>query len=140
MRDVFVDTAGWIGLINRSDQLFVQAQQTLKSLRLRKAMLVTTEFVLIEVADALSSPALRFQTATFIDGLRSLSQVRIIPLSQDLLLAGWSLYRQRPDKEWGLTDCISFVVMGREQIVEAMTSDHHFEQAGFVKLLTASHP
>lgn len=101
MRRVFVDTAGWIGLINRSDGLHVQAQQVLGDLRRQKAQLVTTEFVLIEVADALSSPALRFQTVAFIDSLRSYSQLRIIPLSQDLLAAGWSLYKQRPDKEWG---------------------------------------
>ena len=44
------------------------------------------------------------------------------------------LFRQRPDKQWSLTDCISFVVMRRESITEALTGDHHFEQAGFVVL------
>ena len=41
----------------------------------------------------------------------------------------------RLDKEWSLTDCVSLAVMEKEQIKEAFTSDHHFEQAGFVKLL-----
>jgi predicted nucleic acid-binding protein len=45
------------------------------------------------------------------------------------------LYRGRPDKEWSLTDCISFVVMGERSLTEALTSDHHFEQAGFTALL-----
>ena len=48
---------------------------------------------------------------------------------------GWQLYSQRLDKEWGLTDCISFAAMTRENIVTAFTSDHHFEQAGFAKLM-----
>ncbi len=52
-----------------------------------------------------------------------------------LLEAGWALYKQRPDKDWGLTDCISFVVMQREVKARAFTSDQHFAQAGFVKLL-----
>ena len=45
---------------------------------------------------------------------------------------GLGLYESRPDKEWSLTDCISFVVMKKEGIVEALTEDRHFEQAGFV--------
>jgi hypothetical protein len=48
---------------------------------------------------------------------------------------GWALYADRPDKYWSLTDCISFVVMKDHQITEALTGDHHFEQAGFVALL-----
>lgn len=136
MHKVFVDTAGWIGLINRSDDLHAQAQQVLNTLRQQKALLVTTEFVLIEVADALSAPSFRLQTIAFIDGLRRLAPLRIVPVSHELLTDGWTLYRQRPDKEWGLTDCISFAVMEQEQIFEAVTSDRHFEQAGFVKLLS----
>jgi predicted nucleic acid-binding protein len=45
------------------------------------------------------------------------------------------LYHLRPDKQWSLTDCISFLVMSEEGITEALTADHHFEQAGFVALL-----
>jgi len=57
------------------------------------------------------------------------------PLSEALLARGMALYRQRPDKAWSLTDCISFVVMGDERLTEALTGDHHFEQAGFAPLL-----
>jgi len=52
------------------------------------------------------------------------------------MASGWTLYQQRPDKEWGLTDCISFVVMQEQGISEAFTSDHHFTQAGFTILLS----
>lgn len=60
---------------------------------------------------------------------------RIEPCSDQLLQEGIDLYDQRPDKDWSLTDCISFVVMRKQSITEALTGDHHFEQAGFVALL-----
>jgi predicted nucleic acid-binding protein len=104
-------------------------------LREQNVQLVTTEFVLIEVADALSAPAIRTQTVAFINGLRHLAILYIVPANSSLLADGWMLYSQRPDKEWSLTDCISFVVMTHEHMTRAFTSDHHFEQAGFIKLL-----
>lgn len=96
---------------------------------------MTTEFVLLEVADALCQPRIRSQTIVFINRLRVLPELRIVPVSQNLLTDGWMLYSQRDDKNWGLTDCISFVVMEQGKITQAFTSDRHFEQAGFVKLL-----
>ena len=62
--------------------------------------------------------------------------LEIVPVSQSLLADGWALYCQRCDKDWGLTDCISFVIMTQRQIMQAFTSDHHFEQARFINLLS----
>lgn len=107
----------------------------MRDLRMRRTRLVTTEFVIIEVADALSSPVLRAQTVAYIEAMERFPLLTIVPSSPELLAAGWALYRQRPDKEWGLTDCISFAVMTERQLTDAFTSDHHFEQAGFRKLL-----
>jgi uncharacterized protein len=135
MATVFVDTVAWIALLNTSDGLHSNAQQTLRTLRSQKVRLITTEFVLLEVADALSSLSIRMKTVTFIDGLRKMSGLQIVPASQTLLMEGWTLYGQRQDKEWGLTDCISFVVMDGQQVTQAFTSDHHFTQAGFTCLL-----
>jgi len=70
-----------------------------------------------------------------LQNIYQLKSTKIVTLSQDLLQSGLSLYEQRSDKDWGLTDCISFIVMQREQIQEAFTSDKHFEQAGFIRLL-----
>ena len=61
--------------------------------------------------------------------------VEVLPLSEALFRQGFGLYRQRLDKEWGLTDCISFMVMQERGITEALTADHHFRQAGFLALL-----
>jgi predicted nucleic acid-binding protein len=135
---VFVDTAALIALLNPRDLLQPQALSVLRSLRRQKTRLVTTEFVLLEVADAFSAPAVRARTMAFIDGLRREPDVRIVPVDPGLFAEGWTLYCRRPDKAWGLTDCISFAVMTREAIGQAFTSDHHFEQAGFAKLLVAS--
>lgn len=134
---VFVDTAAWIALLNSRDTYHLPARQIMERLRQQKAALTTTEFVLLEVADALSNPPIRSQTVTFVDSLLELQApaLKIVSISRSLWLEGWSLYKQRPDKEWGLTDCTSFVVMNLEQITQAFTSDHHFEQAGFINLL-----
>ncbi|PIG95464.1 PIN domain-containing protein [Gloeocapsopsis sp. IPPAS B-1203] len=135
MDKIFVDTAAWIALLNTSDTLHQSAFQVMNQLKQQKVFLLTTEFVLLEVADALCAPNVRAKTITFVNGLRQLNILEIIPISQTLLNNGWQLYSQRLDKEWSLTDCISFVVMMQEQISTAFTSDHHFQQAGFIKLL-----
>jgi uncharacterized protein len=132
---VFVDTAAWIALANADDELHSRAAQIMSGLLTQKARLVTTEFVLLEVADALAAPNLRSTTIQFINRLRQAPILRIISLSEDVMADGWTLYSQRLDKSWGLTDCTSFMVMLREQITQAFTSDRHFEQAGFTKLL-----
>ncbi len=135
MRKIFVDTAAWIALFNRRDALHHQSRQLMERFRQQDIVLVSTEFLLLEVADAFSDSAIRGLTVEYINRLRRWKNLQIIPVSQSLLTEGWELYSQRSDKDWGLTDCISFVVMTQENIAEAFTSDHHFQQAGFVKLL-----
>ncbi len=134
MNIVFVDTAAWLALINDKDGLHEQAKQVYVGLLRRNIALVTTEFVFLEVADGLSNPLLRQKAVAFLNRLRE-DLLEIIPASSELLDKGWSLYGRRPDKGWGLTDCTSFVVMDEQGIVEAFTSDQHFTQAGFQRLL-----
>ena len=61
--------------------------------------------------------------------------LEIIHVNAELIEQGWELFKTRMDKEWSLTDCISFVVMKDRGIIKAITSDQHFEQSGFEKLL-----
>jgi predicted nucleic acid-binding protein len=135
MPTVLVDTAAWIALVNTRDELHNRAAQTMAELRRRNVALVTTEFVLLEVANALCTSAWRAKGVKLIDGFRAVSNLRIIPADTMLLAEGWELYRSRLDKEWSLTDCISIVILQKELIQQVFSSDHHFEQAGFVKLL-----
>lgn len=132
---VLVDTAAWIALVNTRDELHDRAKQIMAELRDGNVALVTTEFVLIEVANAFCASAWRGRAIKLIEGLRSLPNLRIIEADSSLLSDGWQLYCERLDKEWSLTDCVSIAVMEKEEIKEAFTSDHHFEQAGFSKLL-----
>jgi len=131
----FVDTAAWIALVNRSDTLHEQAKAVMNQFRKEKCGLVTTEFVLLEVANSLSKSPFRDLTVGYINGLRRLRPVQIVPASTKLFHTGWLLYASRSDKEWSLTDCISFETMKEMGITRAFTSDHHFEQAGFIKLI-----
>lgn len=135
MRYVFVDTSAWISLIDTDDQSHATATQKVEELVQQNVRFVTTEFVLLEVADGFSRPKNRAAAIAYLNGLRQMAWVRILPLEQRLLREAWALYCRRIDKDWGLTDCTSFVVMEREAITEAFTSDRHFEQAGFAKLM-----
>ena len=135
MPTVLVDTAAWIALVNTRDELHFRAEQTMAELRRGKVALMTTEFVLLEVANALCTSAWRAKAVKLIEGFRSLPDLLIVPADTILLAEGWELYRSRPDKEWSLTDCTSIVVLQKEHIEQVFTSDHHFKQAGFVTLL-----
>lgn len=132
MSACFADTFYHLAFANRTTNGHERSRALTKSLRSR---IVTTEFVLLEVADAMS---LRASRSAFLQLLRiqqASRAVEIVPVSSSLFRQGIELFGQRPDKDWPLTDCISFVVMQERGIREALTADRHFEQAGFVALL-----
>ncbi|MGI9067212.1 MAG: type II toxin-antitoxin system VapC family toxin [Pyrinomonadaceae bacterium] len=129
---LFADSAYYIALLLESDQdhdRAIEIAQTLVS------PIVTTTCVLTEVANSLSAVRHRQTVVRLIDRLRANENVRIVSSDDLTFISGVDLYRNRPDKDWSLTDCISFVVMNREGITEALTADHHFEQAGFNALM-----
>lgn len=132
---VFVDTTAWLALANRSDRLHAPAVEINQSLLSRGVRYVTTDAVLTEVANALARPPLRQTAIRFLDAVFSSRWVTILSVDRTTFARGWQLYKSRPDKNWGLTDCISFVVMAEEEIHEAFTCDRHFQQAGYTCLL-----
>jgi predicted nucleic acid-binding protein len=91
--------------------------------------------VLLEIGNALSRRRYRAAAVQLLSSLHSDSSVEVVDLSADLYTKAFDLYRDRPDKEWGLIDCVSFVVMEARGISKALTADEHFEQAGFRALL-----
>jgi hypothetical protein len=133
MRRVFADTFYFIALLSPNDQAHRTAVEFSDGYDGR---MVTTDWIITEMADGMAAPASRQKFISFLDMLRADPDVFIAPLDKDLQEEGLKLYRERPDKSWSLTDCISFVVMRREGLIEALTGDRHFEQAGFVALLT----
>ena len=132
MKRVFADTHFFIALLNARDEAHARAAQIESGPRLH---LITTRWVLAEVADAMSSPAYRTRVAMFLNLAKTNPWVRILGPSDALFEQGCDLYAKRPDKDWSLTDCISFVAMANEGLTEVLTGDRHFEQAGFKTLL-----
>lgn len=96
---------------------------------------VTTTAVLTELADGFARSGDRNAIVRFISDLRGDLDIDIVTADEALFEAGMQLYASRPDKDWSLTDCMSFVVMQQQGILEALTGDRHFEQAGFIALL-----
>jgi predicted nucleic acid-binding protein len=94
----------------------------------------------LELVNAYSQPLYRPIDHAIVARLRFKSVCEWIAASSDLFHEGLELHRQRADKEWSLTDCISFVVMQRRGITRSLTHDHHFEQAGFEALLRRDPP
>ena len=132
MKTVFADSFYFFALNNDRDPRHGQAVEFLRAYTGR---LWTTNWVLTEIGDGLCRQANRHSFLLTVDTLRQDQNVTIEPWSEELFDAGIKLFADRADKEWSLTDCISFVVMNREGITEALTGDHHFEQAGFIALL-----
>ena len=96
---------------------------------------VVTEQVIWEAVNYLSEPRSRQAAHVLVDHMKNDPACELIYASPELFHAGLSLHRERPDKEWSLTDCISFYVMRERKIKRALAYDHHFEQAGFEALL-----
>lgn len=132
MSPVFADTFYLVAFLNPADAHHERARVVSRELRRR---VVTTSWVLTEVADALCDPPNRRHAARLRQLLSASPFIRVVAASEELFQAGFDLFEARPDKEWSLTDCVSFVVMERERLTEALTGDHHFEQAGFTALL-----
>jgi predicted nucleic acid-binding protein len=89
---------------------------------------------LIEIGNSLARSN-RSAAVAFIDSLYSTYNINVIPVENTLLHRAIGLYQKRDDKEWGLIDCISFIVMDDQGLRNALTSDEHFQQAGFRALL-----
>jgi hypothetical protein len=89
----------------------------------------------MEVADALAESESRSRVADFISHLRQSSACEIVPASRELFDSALGIYNQHADKQWTLTDCVSFAIMKARNVTEALTGDKHFEQAGFIALL-----
>ena len=128
----FADPSYFLALLNPDDTSHAAARNASAALA---DTILSTDWVLTEVTDAMCRGHNRVKVVSFLRMLRRREDVVLLPASRELFDRGLQLFGDRPDKEWSLTDCISFVVMGERSLTEALTSDHHFEQAGFTALL-----
>lgn len=137
MGDIFADTSGWAHLFDPREPHHTSASQIYGHIRQRGRKFITTNYVISELASLLISP-LRIpkpQIIWYVEGLRTSRDVEIVHIDHTLDSRAWELFNERRDKVWSQVDCASFVIMSQRHITEALTTDHHFEQAGFICLL-----
>ncbi len=137
MADLFGDTSGWGSLVDPTQPFHTLAAGIYRAARQQRRLIVTTNYILAEIVALLTSPLRipRPAVVAFVDGLKTSPYVEVVHVDAALDGDAWQLLRGRQDKEWSLVDCASFVLMQRRGIAEALTTDYHFEQAGFVRLL-----
>ena len=128
MKQIFGDTFFYIALLNPRDRAHRDAITTARELT---GQIVTTRAVLLEVGDALCAHPLRAKFVEFIQSLSEDGDTIIVDVDAQLFGRALELFHRRPDKDWPLTDCISFTVMSDMAITDALTADDHFRQAGF---------
>jgi predicted nucleic acid-binding protein len=128
----FIDTGYWHALVDRQDGHHARAVRLSHSLT---GPFITTEAVLTELGNGLAGSRWRAWSVQLLDDIVSSDSIDVVTVTADLFQRALALYTSRPDKEWGLTDCISFVVMRDRGIAEALAADQHFVQAGFRALL-----
>jgi predicted nucleic acid-binding protein len=131
MSVVFADAFYFVARLNRRDQHHERVVSFSRDFRSR---ILTTDWVLMEVADALAKSESRARIREFVLHLRQSGVCEVVPASRELFDRALELYHQHADKQWTLTDCVSFVVMREAGITQALTEDRHFEQAGFTAL------
>lgn len=129
---MFVDTGFLFAISTPRDRLYARS---MKWAAVLNGPMLTTEYVIWEMVNALSSPKDRRQSHALLESIQSSPRWTIVPASSSLYTSGLAMHRQHGDKEWSLTDCISFIVMRERAVQRALTHDHHFEQAGFEALL-----
>lgn len=137
MSNLFVDTSGWGNLVDISQTYHHLAVQFYQKRTAQKYQLITTNYIISELVALLSSPLRipRPKTIAFIEGLKQSSYVTIIHIDSTIDNLAWELFVKRQDKDWSLVDCSSFIIMEKYKLTDALTTDHHFEQAGFIRLL-----
>ncbi len=132
MNKLFVDTLFVVALVNQKDQFHGQAKTAAD--QFAGYPLITTDAVLLEIGNALSRNY-KSEAVDIIERFLSAEDIEIVHLTPDLFAQAFDLYKDYIDKSWGLTDCVSFVVMKGAGITSALTFDRHFLQAGFQVLM-----
>ena len=134
-RRLFLDTSFLVALENRDDPFHGRAKQLDRQLMSEACTLLLHWGILLEIGDGYARIGRRNKGLQLLEKLSREEGYHVYPLTESLLEQASDLYRARPDKDWGLTDCVSFILMRQEGISEALTADVHFRQASFTPLL-----
>lgn len=132
-RSIFLDTSFVLAYVFKDDTYNSKALKLQNEITKENIIVLTTDLILVEVANSLSKVKFRHEAVITINNLQKAANV--LPVDRNVFQDSWDLFVKRTDKEWGLTDCYSFVIMEKHGIKQALTTDKHFEQAGFEILL-----
>lgn len=132
---LFLDTAFVIALISPKDIFHDKAMALSRQIRQGGIHMLTTRAILIEIGNSLAKANTRQAAIEMLESIEADDGITIVPMTEELYKESFKFFGSRMDKEWGLIDCISFVVMQKFDLTEALTSDRHFEQAGFIPLM-----
>lgn len=132
---VFLDTSYSVALAITNDANHARSVILANWIKTSSVAVVTTQAVMLEIGNALSKQNYRGTAIGMIDRYHSDPNTTVISMTDELYQEGLELFRKRSDKNWGLVDCISFIVMEESGITDALTADGHFVQAGFRALL-----
>ena len=135
MKPVFADTSFYIALLRPDDE---NHPHSIEFDRHFGGQYLTSEFVLIELGNWLADPRNRSVFLETCRVLRSDQRTTILPATPEWVARGFALFGQRLDKHWSFIDCISFEMMRDHGLADALTTDHHFTQAGFHAILATS--
>ena len=136
MNEVFADTSGWANAFVKTEPYNTKASTLVKQWEQSNRRVVTTNYVLSELIPLFVRMQVpRVSGLNYVATLRSVKWIEIVHIDESLDKEAWELLANRLDKEWSLVDAASIVVMQKRNITEVLTADHHFEQAGFVRLL-----
>lgn len=137
MSNLFVDTSGWASLFVNTQPYYPQAEQYFRLAVQQQKIIYTTNYIITELVALLNSPLRVSRSRIFeiVDAIKTVAYVEVIHIDDVTDAIAWKLCKSRVDKAWSLVDCTSFVVMERIGSQEALTTDRHFEQAGFIRLL-----
>lgn len=116
---LFLDTAFIQALLNPRDDYRNQAKQLFPRIRAASEVSIT-EAIFAEVGNALSAFN-RNGAVQFIQQCYRTDNIKIVSVDTELLMQALALYQSRPDKTWGLTDCVSFIVMQQQSLTDAVT-------------------
>jgi uncharacterized protein len=133
MNPMFVDTGYLLVLEIANDQHHQVAAHHWQRIVTTLPSLVTTSYVFDKVVTFLNSRGHHAKAVQIGNDLLRSASLQLIHVDEGLFYEGWTYLQQHQDKDYSLTDCISFVVMQRLSINTAFAFDRHFVQAGFTK-------
>jgi predicted nucleic acid-binding protein len=136
-RRVFVDTSGWYALLDRNDALHGKAVAQLSQMLRSRAPLVTSDYVVDETLTLTKARAGSFAAQKLLDLLQQTRLLEWEWIGTERFARAETLFRKRSDQDWSFTDCTSFTLMKELRIESAITSDAHFQGAGYNALLAA---